>query len=72
MAGEIAASQGYPVVDPTTGKVKDGATEINTTRDLVASLKISVDARFTGTITRGTTTPLNTSGVNGDIYLKMV
>jgi hypothetical protein len=70
--GDSSTSVGYPLVDPALGKVRDGANEINITRDLVASLKIAVDARFTGKITRGTSTPLNTTGVNGDIYLKMV
>jgi hypothetical protein len=70
--GDSSRAVGYPLVDLTTGKVKDGGTEINTTRDLVADLKISVDARFTGKITRGTATPVNTSGSDGDIYLKMV
>jgi hypothetical protein len=69
--GDSSASQGYPLVDLTTGKVKDGANEINITRDLVADLKISVDSRFTGKITRGTGNPPTISN-NGDIFLKIV
>ena len=71
MAGE-AGSLGWAYVDPTTGKVRDGASEINATRDRIAELKIAVDARYKGVITRGTTNPLNTTGNDGDIYLKIV
>ena len=41
-AGDNATAAGYPVVDPATDVVKDGANEINTTRDLVAGLTNNV------------------------------
>jgi hypothetical protein len=72
MATGDATLLGWPLVNSSTGKVKDGANEINITRDLAAEVKIALDSRFTGKITRGTSTPLNTSGSDGDIYLKMV
>jgi hypothetical protein len=71
MAGQTAQSQGLAIVDEVNGKVKDGGLNINETRDMIANLKILVDARFIGKITRGTGNPPTDSN-NGDIYLKMV
>jgi hypothetical protein len=72
--GDDATAVGYPLVPNSgeEGKVRYGAREINRTRDLVANVKTSLDSRLSGTITRGTTDPVNTTGSNGDIYLKMV
>lgn len=36
MAGEAAEAAGMPIVSPVEGQVRDGADEINTTRDLLA------------------------------------
>lgn len=36
MAGEFAEDAGMPLVSPAEGKVRDGADEINITRDLLA------------------------------------
>lgn len=67
--GEAAQASGFPIVD-SSGLVSKGYDEINLTRDLIANVKVSLDSRFTGKITRGTQEP--TGGSNGDIYLKMV
>lgn len=37
-AGVAAAARGFPVIDPNTGRVRDGANEINITRDLIAKV----------------------------------
>lgn len=37
MAGEAATAAGLPVVSPVEGKVRDGADEINLTRDIIAN-----------------------------------
>jgi hypothetical protein len=52
--------------------VSKGYDEINLTRDLIADVKVALDSRFTGKITRGDDTPNDEAGSNGDIYLKMV
>ena len=69
--GDRAAASSFPVVQ-SSGLVSKGYDEINLSRDLIADVKVALDSRFTGKITRGTTTPNNASGANGDIYLKMV
>lgn len=69
--GERAAASGFPIVS-SSGLVSKGYDEINLSRDLIADVKVALDSRFTGKITRGTTTPSNSAGSDGDIYLKMV
>lgn len=69
--GDRAIAAGFEVVQ-SIGLVSEGYDEINLTRDLIADVKVALDSRFTGKITRGTNTPNNAAGSNGDIYLKMV
>jgi hypothetical protein len=72
--GDSASYVGYSLVPNTgtEGQIRYGAREINRTRDYVADVKITLDSRLSGTITRGTADPVDTNGVDGDIYLKMV
>lgn len=78
--GDDATAAGFPLV-PDTGsddaKVKNGAKEINRTRDLIANVKSLVPAssaqfRTASGITVGTATPAASYGQNGDIYLKYI
>jgi hypothetical protein len=76
--GDEALAAGYPLVPGTgsdTSKVKNGAQEINRTRDFIAQLKalipISKTAYRTASgITSGTADP--TGGNDGDIYFKII
>lgn len=72
--GDEATTAGFSIVPPNgeMGKVRRGYEEINRTRDYVAQVKKTLNERLTGTITSGTTVPSNTSGNNGDIFLKIV
>jgi hypothetical protein len=79
--GDQAAAAGFPLVDPATDLVKDGATEINRTRDLVADtlsqIPVGVPAfQSASGILIGSAAPINDApgapgtGVDGNIYFK--
>lgn len=77
-AGDAASAAGYPVV-PESGsdnaRVRYGAREINTTRDLIAALKNLIPVskagfRTASGISTGTANP--SGGVDGDIYFKII
>jgi hypothetical protein len=73
--GDDAIAAGYPIVAGASDLVKDGDTEINRTRDLVAQLKALVPTtkagfRTAAGISSGTGDP--TGGDNGDIYFKII
>ena len=77
--GDEALAAAYPLVPDTgeDGKVKWGAREINRTRDFIAQVKGSQPTGHLGYqaaagITKGTADPVNTAGVDGDIYLKVL
>lgn len=71
--GDAAAAKGYPLVD-VSDDLKDGAEEINLTRDLIAA---EVDARAAGdalafpkaNVVIASTAP---AVVNGGLWLKPV
>lgn len=75
--GDDATAAGYPLV-PNTGsgaEVKYGGREINRTRDFVAQVKALIPTskalyRAASGISSGTTTPLDASGSDGDVYFK--
>lgn len=72
--GDDAQAAGYSIVS-NTDLVKDGATEVNRTRDYVAQVKASVPTgkaayRTAAGISSGTADP--TGGVDGDIYFKIL
>jgi hypothetical protein len=72
--GDEAQAQGYSIV-PNTDIVKNGAQEINRTRDYVAEVKVLVPTgkaayRTAAGITSGTADP--TGGNDGDIYFKIL
>lgn len=75
--GDAAAAAGYPLVPGTgpEGKVKQGAREINRTRDLIAEQAAANPSgkaarRTAAGITSGTAEP--TGGADGDIYFKIL
>lgn len=73
--GDAAVAAGLPIVSAITGKVKDGADEINRTRDEVAAVMGLVpaskaSARIAAGISSGTADPVG--GVDGDIYFKIL
>jgi hypothetical protein len=73
--GDEAEAAGYALVSPTGDLVKDGATEINRTRDYVAEVLATVPTgkaafRTAGGISSGTADP--TGGNDGDIYFKII
>lgn len=73
--GDDAVAAGYPIVNGASDLVKDGDTELNRTRDLLAQLKILVPTTKTGFrtaagISSGTGDP--SGGDNGDIYFKII
>lgn len=72
--GDLAAAAGLPLV-AQTDKVKDGAQEINRTRDEVAIALSQIpqsksSARTAAGISSGTADPVG--GVDGDIYFKIL
>lgn len=72
--GDEALAAGYSLVSDTD-LVKDGAKEVNRTRDYVAEVKATVPTgkaayRTASGISSGTADP--TGGVDGDIYLKII
>lgn len=72
--GDDAVSAGFPLV-PGTDQVKNGATEINRTRDFIAQVKLLIGVGKTGArnnagITSGSADP--TGGDDGDIYFKVI
>ena len=75
--GDDATRAGFPLVASTgtSGKVKDGWTEINRTRDFVAQVKELIPVgnagfRAAAGISSGTGDP--TGGNDGDIYFKVI
>lgn len=72
--GDLAAAAGFALV-PNSGLVRDGAQEINRTRDYVAEVKTQVpgtkaEFRAAGGFSSGTGNP--TGGQDGDVYFKIV
>lgn len=76
--GDIALLAGLPLVPqegPDGGEVRDGADEINRTRDMIGALMGASPsgkpaARAAAGISSGTAEP--TGGNDGDIYFKIV
>lgn len=73
--GDDAIAAGYPIVNGSSDLAKDGDTEINRTRDLLAQLKVQVPTtkagfRTAAGISSGTGDP--SGGDNGDIYFKII
>lgn len=73
--GDDAVAAGFDILDPATDLVKDGALEINRTRDYVAQTKNLIPAskgayRTAAGISSGTGDP--TGGADGDIYFKII
>jgi hypothetical protein len=75
--GDDATAAGYLTVPNTgtDGLVRDGAKEINRTRDYIAQVKATVpagkaSARTAAGISSGTADP--TGGTDGDIYFKII
>lgn len=75
--GDDAAAAGYPLVPGTgsTGLVKQGALEVNRTRDFIAQVKALIPTgkaayRTAAGITSGTADP--SGGADGDIYFKII
>jgi len=75
--GDDAAAAGYDLVQNTgdQGLVRNGADEINKTRDYIARLKATVPVgsnnyRSASGISSGTAAP--TGGNDGDIYFKII
>lgn len=75
--GDDATAAGYLLVpnSGSDGLVKDGAKEINRTRDYIAQVKATVPAgkaaaRTAAGITSGTGDP--SGGTDGDIYFKIL
>jgi hypothetical protein len=72
--GDEALAAGFALVSDSD-LVKDGAKELNRTRDYVAEVKSSVPTgkaayRTAAGISSGTADP--TGGVDGDIYFKII
>lgn len=63
--GDAATAAGYPLVSGNDPK-NQGYTEINRTRDLIASLPVGAKRR----ITVSTSDP--TGGADGDVWFKVV
>jgi hypothetical protein len=75
--GDDAAAAGFPLVPGSGdgGKVHDGYTEINRSRDLMAQTKALIPVgkpanRAASGISSGTADP--TGGADGDIYFKII
>jgi hypothetical protein len=75
--GDDANAAGYLLVPSSgpDGLVKDGAKEINRTRDYIAQVKVTVPTsksafRTASGITAGTGDP--TGGSDGDVYFKII
>jgi len=73
--GDDAAAVPWPILTPSVDLVKDGATEINRSRDFAAQVKALVPVgkpgfRAAAGITSGTAAP--TGGSDGDIYFQIV
>lgn len=71
--GDDAALAGYSLVSSSSDLVKNGATEINRTRDYIAQLKVTIPVgkaafRTAAGISSGTADP--TGGADGDIYFQ--
>lgn len=77
--GDDATNAGYPVVPETgeDGRVRWGAREITRTRDFIAQVKAMIPVgkggyRAAAGITSGTAVPSNSTGNDGDVYLKVL
>lgn len=77
--GDDAVAVGYTLVPDTgeDGRVRWGARELNRTRDWIAQLKNQIPGlpsawRNKAGITSGTAAPVNSSGVDGDIYFQII
>lgn len=73
--GDDATNAGFALVSDSTGLVKDGAMEINKTRDYVAQVKALIPVgksayRSAAGISSGTADP--TGGNDGDVYFKII
>lgn len=73
--GDDAIAAGFSVVSPSADLVKDGAREINRTRDYVAQTKNTIPVgkagyRTAAGISSGTADP--SGGADGDIYFKII
>lgn len=73
--GDDALAAGLPIVSDSSGLVKDGATEINRTRDQVAQTRATIPVgkagyRTAAGISSGTGDP--TGGNDGDVYFKII
>lgn len=75
--GDDASAAGFPLVPETgeEGRVRQGAREINRTRDFLAQVKALIPAskaayRSAAGISHGTADPVG--GNDGDIYFKIV
>lgn len=75
--GDDASNVGFLLVPDTgpDGLVKDGAKEINRTRDYIAQVKGTIPSgkaayRTASGVSSGTADP--TGGVDGDVYFKII
>lgn len=73
--GDAAVAGGLPILDPGTALLKNGATEINRTRDFVANVQALLPAnkpayRVKAGISSGTSVPSNATGNDGDIFFR--
>lgn len=73
--GDDATAAGFALVSDSTGLVKDGAMEINKSRDYTAQTKTLIPVgkaayRSAAGISSGTADP--TGGNDGDIYFKII
>lgn len=73
--GDDAIAAGFALVNSATDLVKNGATEINRSRDYSAQVKVLIPVgkaayRSAAGISSGTADP--TGGNDGDIYFKII
>lgn len=75
--GDAAAAAGLPLVpdEGPEGKVRQGALELNRTRDMIAGVMVSnpsgsASRRAAAGISSGTAEP--SGGADGDIYFKIL
>lgn len=77
--GDDAAAANYPLVPDTgeEGRVRWGAREINRTRDFIAQVKTLIPTTMAGfrsstKIGYGTSVPASSTGVEGEIYFRII